>query len=528
MTPAPRAETLDESHPLINAIVACLIGVGLVFSILALPSGFDPAGASADPEHPDIILIVTDDQPASLLNWMPRTNQLLTSRGTLFTQAHAPTSTCCPARSSLLTGMESRHTGVWTNWAPAGGWSVFHDSGWENDTIATRLRAAGYKTALVGKYLNEYDLASNRERVTGSRDFVPPGWDYWDVFATGDPAAPQTSRYFDYTLMRRPTIDAPVTYQPYGDKPSEYSTTVTAASVVNFIGSVPEGKPLFAMWTPSAPHTPYDRPNGKNPVTRSQRLSFPVPSTVATGKPPWVSERKPATGKQVRQVMAKQIATLETVDEGVASIVEALRAAGRLDTTLIVFTSDNGYLLGEYGMLAMKNAPYPASTQVPLVVAGPGFDAGRVDERLVMLPDVTATLLAAAHVRSRVTTDGLALQPSRDPEVDPGEWREGFPLSAWRNRGEDPAGNQPSYCGWRTRDWLFVQYSERIPGSVQDTGWREMYDLANDPGATVNLAGSPQWAEMEQRLAGQAQVTCDPAPPDFTWPVTPITPGTRI
>ncbi|MFM9135156.1 MAG: sulfatase-like hydrolase/transferase, partial [bacterium] len=196
---------------------------------VATPS-VEPAGA---PGKPNVIVILTDDQRAGTVAGMPFTTSYLRDRGIEFTNAHSPTSTCCPARSTFLTGNHAPKTGVWTNWQPYGGWAGFHPL--EESTLALSLQEAGYRTGLVGKYLNGYADPRARVATTGDANYVPPGWDEWHTF--GVPASvkdPDVIRlsdqgYYEYWLMSRGMNSAQPTYAFHGSKPRDYSTDVLGA-----------------------------------------------------------------------------------------------------------------------------------------------------------------------------------------------------------------------------------------------------------------------------------------------------------
>ena len=134
----------------------------IMVTLLGTPS------ASARPSRPDIVLIVLDDQHVGTLHWMPTVANEIVRKGKLFKNAMVPTSVCCPSRASLLTGRYSHDTKVWGN---GRGWKTFVEAGMEDRTVAVWLKAAGYRTALIGKYLNEY-------QGTGA----PPGWSFWRAF----------------------------------------------------------------------------------------------------------------------------------------------------------------------------------------------------------------------------------------------------------------------------------------------------------------------------------------------------------
>jgi len=140
-------------------------------AVLLLLAGCSQAGKTEKPMN--IILITTDDQPYHTLEYMPVVMERLVGRGVTFNNGFVTTPACCPSRASILTGQYARNHNVLTNKLPKGGAQKFNDE----STLATWLQAAGYKTSLIGKYLNEYaDLGT----------YIPPGWDEWYAFSETD------------------------------------------------------------------------------------------------------------------------------------------------------------------------------------------------------------------------------------------------------------------------------------------------------------------------------------------------------
>lgn len=465
-----------------------------------------PVGADGQRlvDRPDVIVIVTDDQPVGYEDYMTKTQKLFSKEGVVFTNAHSLTSTCCPSRASLFTGKESPATGVWSNWAPVGGWEVFLDGRWEGRTLATALDRRGYRTALVGKYLNGYDSEQSRIALTGDPTYVPPGWDVWVAKVHGKGTR---GSYYNYGIIEKNEQMFSPTVRYFGAAPADYSTDVLGKKVIDTIKDTPQGTPLFLMWTPNAPHAPY-----APPPTRRQVSPVPKPPTSLNkgeGKPPWIADRKPITMKKSVSLQQAQIRTLQSVDDWVSRIAQTLKAEGRWDNTIFIFTSDNGYFRGEYGLIGIKNHPHPASTRVPLMVVSPSLKtaAAKQDRRLATLADIPATIAAAAGIND-AAMDGLPLDSALST------WREGALIAGWRNRGSDPAGNQPAYCAWRNSHWLFIQYSANREGA----GYREMYDIKEDPDALYNIAGTPSLSDMEDDLARLTRAECSPAPPEFVWP----------
>lgn len=464
------------------------------------------------PVKPDIIVIMTDDQRDGTIGGMPFVTSHLRARGVEFTNAHSPTSTCCPARSTFLTGNHAPKTGVWTNWQPNGGWAGFHPL--EQSTVASSLQESGYRTGLVGKYLNGYADPQARESVTGDADYIPPGWDEWHTFgvpkSVTDPEDIRLSDqgYYDYWLMSRGDQDTKPTYRKYGDKSRDYSTDVLGAEAVRVIESTPSDQPLFLFYTPYGPHAP------AIPAPRHKRAKVEIPEipgyAQSEGKPSWVADRPTLNPGEGRSLARRNMRSLLSVDDNVRYILDALEREGRLRNAIVVFTSDNGLAWGEYNLIETKNYPY--TTPIPLVVrwdaapqGSPLSGAGGTDDRIVSIADLTATIAEASGADMPGLADGIDL-------VSGAQERKEILIAAWRNRGS--RNPLPAYCGVRTDKWLYVHYK----GGIE-----EGYDLDRDPHMLRNLFPSfdaddgLMRPDVVTRLRSQARALCDPGPPGFSW-----------
>ena len=161
---------------------------------------------------------------------------------------------------------------------------------------------------------------------------------------------------------------------------------------------------------------------------------------------------------------------------------------------MIIFMSDNGLQTGEHHIIG-KSTPYHASTSVPLVIRWDGrVAAGQVDPRIALNVDLAKTIATAAQVP--MTTDGMSILGKRT--------RAGFVLEA----GFNTRYGRPAYCGWRTKQWMYVHYS---------TGEEEMYSYRTDPDELTNLAGNPAYAGQLSAMKARAKQACRPMPPGFTW-----------
>ena len=189
--------------------------------------------------RPNIIFILTDDLDARELVMMQRVQLDLVYEGVSYANYFVTNSLCCPSRASILRGQYVHNHGIWYNTLPSGGFGKFHGHGLENSTIATWLQAGGYRTALMGKYLNGYPRGVQPT-------YVPPGWDVWD-----SPTDRNAYGEFNYKLNENGKIVS------YGDGANDYLTDVLSRKAGAFIRqSAESGTPFFLYLATYAPHSP--------------------------------------------------------------------------------------------------------------------------------------------------------------------------------------------------------------------------------------------------------------------------------
>ena len=429
---------------------------------------------NAEGDKPSVVLIVTDDQRWDTLWAMPAVRRHLAGRGVTFTNAFVSNSLCCPSRATLLTGNYSHTTRVWHNVPPIGGFQRFRD----RSTLATWLDRAGYHTGLFGKYLNGYPGR-----------YIPPGWDKWVAFARSDD---RLDLYHNYVL----NIDG--RFERFGSRPAAYSTNVLGAEAVRYILGT-EG-PLFVYFAPYAPHRPMI-PAAEDRHRFSELPPHRPPSydeRDVSDKPKWIRRvpRLSETEKiHLDRARRRAGASLLSVDRAVEAILQALEATGRLENSLIIFTSDNGTLWGEHRYVQKAN-PYEESTRVPFILRyDPVVDRPRTEERLVGNIDVAPTIAEVTGAR-KPKVDGRSLVPLlRDPAT---EWRRDFLLE----HAHLP-GFPPSSCGLRSERYSYVRYN---------TGEEELYDLRRDPYQLTNLARDPRRRQSLGTFRSRLAELCDPPP----------------
>jgi N-acetylglucosamine-6-sulfatase len=429
--------------------------------------GWQPTPAAAQVDPPNVVLVVTDDQRWDTLAYMPTVSAELVGKGLTFTNAFAVNPLCCPSRASILTGTYSHANGVWSNSGSHGGVTAFDDRA----TLATWLDEAGYETMLVGKYLNGYGPSFGPP-------FVPPGWDRWFSFF-GPPG------YFTYTLTDGTDI------RSYGQAGAAgYSTDVLAAEAESFIRSATS--PFFLYFAPFAPHSVGGF--GVRPAPRHVDAFAGVPYTPSpsvneadvSDKPRFIRRRSPYDDQTMTELREEQLEALLAVDDAVARMFAALAQRRELQNTLFLFTSDNGYSLGEHRW-AGKRIAYEESVRVPLVARWDRLNVpSRTEPKLALNLDLASTITRAAGIRVR-GRDGRSLVPLL--RGDPVAWRAQFLLESHGTT------SLPSYCAIRSERWKYVQHR---------TGEEELYDLALDPFELRNIAARP--SHRTRVMGGRSRV----------------------
>jgi N-acetylglucosamine-6-sulfatase len=450
--------------------LAALI-VPAALSALVASSAIAHKGTVQQQRRPNVVVVMSDDQTVESMRVLANVQALLAREGTTFANNVVSYSLCCPSRSTFLTGQYAHNHGVMGNAAPNGGYYKLDSS----NTLPLWLQRGGYHTVHIGKYLNGYGTRNKTE--------VPPGWSEW--YGGVDPT---TYRYYGYTLNENGKT---VSYgQPY------QADVYTAKAVDAVRRLAPRAEPFFLSVAYLAPHAGAPResddpPGMATPVPaprhRNRFASEPLPRPASfneadvSDKPGVIRNRRLLTPRQVAAITENYRQRLESIlaiDEGVAQIVAALRAAGELDETLFIYTSDNGFFHGEHRIPAGKVQVYEPSIRVPLIIRGPGVPRGRTFVEPSINVDLAPTIVDAANVRVGRVMDGRSLLPLL-----------AHPSRRW---GRDALLETPGYTGIRTPRYKYVEYSN---------GERELYDLARDPDELQSLHANPSYAAVRTELA---------------------------
>jgi len=481
MTPPPR--TRRSLMQLRGRQLTCSIGMALAVVLAGCAATPSPSGGVTVPaypatpvSHPNIVFVLTDDLAMNLVQYMPHV-LALEKAGTTFSNYIVTDSLCCPSRSSMFSGKLPHDTGVFTNTGPDGGFDLFHSRGEESATFATALQQAGYRTAMMGKYLNGYDPTAE---LGGTQPYVPPGWNEWDVTGNGYPE-------FNYDLNENHQV------VHHGSAPVDYLTDVLGGKGSDFItASAAAHTPFMLEVATFAPHAPYTpAPQDANAFPGLTAPRGPAFDALPSDPPAWLAARKPLSPKETKQIDAgflHRVQDVQSVDRMIGNLQDTLTKAGVAERTDIVFSSDNGYHMGEYRLNPGKMTAFDTDIHVPLVAAGPGTTAGATPAEPVQNIDIAPTFEALAGAGTPADVDGHSLVPLLygQPATD---WRTAA-LVEHHGPDTDPAdpdhpaknsGNPPSYQALRTVTSTYVEYAD---------GAKEFYDRTNDPDELHNIAAS--------------------------------------
>ncbi len=479
-----------------------------------LPSTYVPSV-----KRPNMLVIETDDMRWDELKFMPNVRKLIKDRGLAFENSFAPYPLCCPSRASFLTGKYAHNHHVLSHVDPFG-FQSFDD----RTTLATELQGGGYQTALVGKYLNGYARQHLYGSAKPSLHYVPPGWDQWiagsdKVFPAGDPLHGGTYNYFSMTQ----NINGKVVPHP-----GIYSSRLLAQQVQDVVGGFSKKPdPWFVWWTPVAPHfgAPSE-PDDPAPVLRSDGVlskfstparpawvrglfdaqvthslgvppSGPVESDVSD-KPRYLSKLPDLSVEEksaLTEVSRQRGEALYVLDQQIGNVLQRLHRLGEYDDTVVAFTSDNGYYLGEHRKRTGKILPHEPSLRVPFLIAGPGIKHGKRFDPITTI-DLAPTFADYAGLKGMPDADGISLvqtiekgdQGWNRPVVTEGRMGDRAYVRHAPRKGFDTALNER---GVRTARWKYVRYS---------TGEVELYDLKDDPLELESRQDDPTFAGIQRKL----------------------------
>ncbi|XP_050576983.1 N-acetylglucosamine-6-sulfatase-like [Bombus affinis] len=345
----------------------------------------------------NIVLIIADDLDIFLdgMTPMQSTLELIGSKGATFSNCFVASPICCPNRASILTGTYQHNHLVVNNSISGGCNSIEWQKLQEPNTFAAHLKKEMlYRTFYGGKYLNQYG-----EKIVGGSSHVPEGWDWW-VGLIGN------SKYYNYSL----SING--TEKKFGSEPNDYLTDVISDLAIDFIKAHnPNSEPFLMVLAPPAPHAPFIpamRHIDKYKYVIAKRT--PNFNTQTQMDKHWLVQRGPSPLPdnllpKLDEIYRRRWETLLAVDELVENVYEALKMGNLLNNTYIIFTSDNGYHIGQFSMPIDKRQPYETDIKVPLLIRGPGITPSKIVAPVSSV-DLFATILGIAGIQR--PSDGMS------------------------------------------------------------------------------------------------------------------------
>jgi N-acetylglucosamine-6-sulfatase len=435
---------------------------------VSAPPSAHATNPSAGPTRPNIVFVLTDDLTWNLVKYMPHV-VALRQTGTTFSNYFVTDSLCCPSRTSIFTGEFPHDDGVFSNSAREGGFAAFLAHRDETRTFGSVLQSRGYQTGLFGKFLNLY-MPENT--VQGQRPYIPPGWSAWDV------ADKNGYQEYGYTLAVGHQLAR------YGSAPSDYLTSVLSTKAAQFIAtSASAHRPFLAEVSTFAPHGPFvPAPADVGAFPRLLTPRSPAFGHAVSHAPAWLRKIPPLTAAvraRMNGVFRQRVRDVQSVDRMIGRLESEVRSLGIAQNTYFVFSSDNGYHLGEHNLRRGKQTAFDTDIRVPLIVAGPGVQANRTIRQLTENIDLAPTFESLAGATPPSNVDGRSLVRQLHGQAVP-DWRtavlvEHHGPDTSPNDPDYPAphsGNPPSYEALRTPTYLYVEYRN---------GAREYYNLLRDP-----------------------------------------------
>jgi N-acetylglucosamine-6-sulfatase len=517
-----------------------------------------PVPASAEPSSmrpPNILLLLTDDQDLVVggMAHMPKLERLLKGRGVTFENGFVHTPICCPSRSSILSGRYLHNGGALNNTVEGN----CNGNAWQQDaeqaTFATVLQSLGYQTSYAGKYLNLYGIPgspgcqkfSNGTSSPGCRR-VPPGWNRW-LGLIGN------SQYYNYGVVKSingapgETIRHAQTYEK--DYLPDVAANFTLESIHEF-AKTPD-KPFLAVTAWPTAHMPFTpAPWSEHEYDGAEAKKTPNYNASWENQQSkhwmmrWLAPIDAATEKWMNSVYQNRTEALMSVDNHIEQFISALQETGAYDNTWIIYTSDNGWQLGQHRLSYDKRQLYENDIRVPFIVTGPGVPANTTTSHIVLNVDIAPTMadMALKGMESSAITqqardivdamDGTsfltAILETSSARSDVGrltteetaDWRHDF-LISYHGRGyaqcdnfwDCPAPKQGD-TDYHMGDWSNNTYHcirTIVPAGedsiycrfLDDEQFVEYYDLATDPWQLINGAASltvDQRIQYERRL----------------------------
>jgi arylsulfatase A-like enzyme len=458
-------------------------------------ASMEDSAHAAERRRPNVLFILTDDMRWDAMslagNEHVKTPHIdrLAREGLYFRNAFCTTSLCSPSRATILSGLYAHSHGVSNN---------FTDYPVDLPSFPRQLQAAGYETAYIGKYhMGEED------------DSKRPGFDHF-VTHKGQ------GKYFD------------TEFRFNGDErrvvPGYYTTVVTDMAMEWLKDRPGKDRPFLLMLGHKATHSFYYPEPRYEHTFDHVTIGYPRTAFMLDDKPTWFKDRldtwhgiygplfdyrkkfpdrSPEAVRDFAAMTRAYWGTVLSVDDSVGRLYEALRAMGELDNTLIIFTTDNGLLNGEHGMID-KRTMHEASIRLPLVVRYPGLTpASRpgVIDQMVLTTDFAPAILDICGAPPLAKVHGRSWKKVAQGDAQAAaDWRKSW---YYEYNYEKQFPYTPNVRGVRTDRYKYIRYPHGGDKPVPDRHMAELYDLQNDPEESKNLIHDPAHASLIEQLRAE-------------------------
>lgn len=445
-----------------------------------------PSVTQKTSNRPNVLFILTDDQRFDALSCMGHLHlktphiDRLADEGLLFKNHYCTTSLCSPSRASILSGLYAHAHGVANNFTEYPQGMV---------SFPMRLQESGYETAYLGKW-----------HMGEKNDNPRPGFDY---FVTHKGQGKYFDTEFNFNGKGRKVVEG-------------YYTTVVTDMAEKWISERSGDKPWMMILGHKAPHSFYLPEKKYEHAHDDADIQYPKSAFNLDDKPAWFKKRldtwhgiygplfdwrkkfpddSPEAVVDFARMVRAYWGTILSVDDSVGRLYDFLEKRGELDNTLIIFTSDNGLLEGEHGMVDKRTGHEP-SIRIPLVVRYPGLtpaDKARVIDNISVTIDFAPSILDICGAKPLENVHGKSWK--RLAQGDASGWRTGF---YYEYNYEHQFPYTPNVRALRTDQWKYIRYPHG-DGS-RDRHMAELYDLKADPGENKNLINDPAYANSIKQL----------------------------
>ncbi|KAI1367536.1 alkaline-phosphatase-like protein [Xylaria arbuscula] len=497
-------------------VKTCLSGIGLSAAGLSRGLGFGPALANQMPlidkdvhPRPNVVFVLTDDQDLHLdsLQYMPFVQKHLVEKGTSFNKHYCTTALCCPSRVTLWTGKAAHNTNVTDVNPPYGGYPKFVNQSLNDNYLPVWLQEAGYNTYYTGKLFNSHT-------VLNYDDPYPRGYTGSDFLLD-----PFTYEYLNSTFQRNQ--DAPRSYE------GEYSTDVMAEKAYGFLDDAVrdlENSPFFLTVAPIGPHANVhvtvisatettslftEAIPAKRHENLFENVTVPRTDNFNPDQPSganWLLDLPQQNQSNIDyndHFYRQRLRALQAVDEMVDGLITRLEDYGILENTYFIYSSDNGYHIGQHRMQPGKMCGYEEDINVPFVIRGPGIAANYETNIVSSHTDLAPTFLELLGIPLRDDFDGKPIPVTPKSLESPGNaQREHVNVEYWGNLLTEGEYNRAAF-GHNTYKAIRLYSTEfSLYYSVWCTNEHELYDMTVDPGQLNNLLTTNSSLDTQALISG--------------------------